>query len=350
VAVERARERVAEVLGCEGAEVVFTSGGTEADNLALRGVLTSDALREAGRTGLVTGAAEHEAILQAAGALDRAGHAVQILKPGPSGAVSPDRVREALSEGIGLVSLMAVNNETGTVTDLRAVAELAHEAGAFFHTDAVQAAGLLELNVDRLGVDLMSVSAHKCGGPKGVGALYVRSGTPLEAQVTGGAQERRRRGGTENVASIVGFAEALAQADREREDTHARLASLQRRLAERLRAAFGETVRFNTPLNGFAEHAADGSPHVLNVSFPPKGGRALDGEMLLLGLDVAGVCASSGSACSSGAVEPSHVLQAMGVPRETAQATVRFSFGHATTEADVDRAAEVLAQVVGRMG
>ena len=350
VAVERAREQIAGGLGCEGAELVFTSGGTEADNLALRGVLTSDAMREAGRTGLVTGAAEHEAILQAAAALERAGHLVQILRPGPGGAVLPEQIRAALSDGVGLVSLMAVNNETGAKTDLRAVADVVRASGAFLHADAVQAAGLLDLNVDALGVDLMSLSAHKCGGPKGVGALYVRSGTPLEAQVAGGAQERRRRGGTENVAAIVGFAEALRQAEREREGTAARLAALQRRLAERIQAAFETNVRFNTPLDGVAARAAPASPHVLSISFRPQNGRALDGEMLLLGLDMAGVCASSGSACSSGAVEPSHVLQAMDVPRETAQATVRFSLGHATTEADVDRAADVLAQVAGRMG
>ena len=350
VAVETARERIAAVLGCEGAEVVFTSGGTESDNLALRGVLTSDAMREAGRTGLVTSAAEHEAVLQAAKALARAGHEVDVLAPGPSGVVTAEQVRAALGDGVGLVSLMAANNETGAVTDLPAVAEAAREAGALLHTDAVQASGLLDLNVDALGVDLMSLSAHKCGGPKGIGALYVRSGTPLDAQVAGGSQERRRRGGTENVAAIVGFAKALAQAEAERASTHARLSALQRQLAERLLDAFGEHVRFNTPLDGVAAVAAPTSPHVLNVSFPPRGGRSLDGEMLLLGLDVAGVCASSGSACASGAVEPSHVLQAMDVPCETAQATVRFSFGHGTTDADVARAAEVLAQVVGRMG
>ena len=354
VAAESAREQIAAVLGCEGAEVVFTSGGTEADNLALRGVLTSDAMREAGRTGLITGAAEHEAILQASAALERSGHAVTVLAPGPSGAASAGQVREAVGKPMGastgLVSLLYANNETGALTDLAAVAEAARAAGAFFHTDAVQAAGLLDLDVDALGVDLMSLSAHKCGGPKGVGALYVRSGTPLEPQVVGGAQERRRRGGTENVAALVGFAEALAQADGAREATRARLAALQHRLAEQLRATFGSGIRFNTPLAGFAETPALTSPHVLNVSFLPRSGRALDGEMLLLSLDMAGVCASSGSACSSGAVEPSHVLRAMGVPRETASATVRFSLGHPTTEADVDRAAAALAGAVQRMG
>ena len=349
VAVETAREQIAAVLGCEGAEIVFTSGGTEADNLALRGVLTAAQMREAGRTGLVTGAAEHEAVLRAAEALARAGHQVDVLAPGAGGAVEPEAVRAAVSDAVGLVSLLYANNETGAITDVSGAAEAAHAAGALFHTDAVQAAGLLDVKVDALGVDLLSLSAHKCGGPKGVGLLYVRSGTPLEAQVAGGAQERRRRGGTENVAALVGFAEALAQAEAEREASHARLSALRERLAAQIRARFGDGVRFNTPLEGFSRQAAPASPHVLSVSFPPRNGRALDGEMLLLGLDMAGVFVSSGSACTSGAVEPSHVLRAMDVPRETAQATVRFSLGHTTTEADVDRAAEVLAQVAGRM-
>jgi cysteine desulfurase len=243
---------------------------------------------------------------------------------------------------------MLANNEVGTLTPIAEVAALAHAAGALAHTDAVQAAGLLALDVDALGVDLMSLSAHKVGGPKGAGALYVRAGTPFAAFVAGGSQERRRRGGTENVAAVVGFAEALALAEAEREAHAERLGALHVRLATRLRDAFGDAVRFNTPLAGFAERAAPVGPHVLSVSFRPDGG-ALDGQMLLVGLDLEGVHVSAGSACTSGAPEPSHVLQAMGVPRDAAGATVRFSLGRTTTEADVDEAADAVQRVVGRL-
>ncbi len=342
VAVEEARERVAGVLGCEPAEVLFTSGGTEADNAALRGVLTSPDRRG---PGLVTSAAEHEAVLEPARRLGWAGHPVAILPPQPHGAVTAEQVRDAITSETGLVSVMLVNNEVGTISPIAEVAAVCRDAGVPLHTDAVQAAGLLPLDVDALGVDLLTLSAHKVYGPKGVGAQFVRAGTPFEPLVVGGAQERRRRGGTENVAGVVGMAVALERAQQNAEAERARLAELQRRLVERLRERLGGGIRFNTPLGSEGPPAA---PHILNVSFPPEDGRPLDGEMLLLGLDVAGVYASSGSACTSGAIEPSHVLRAMGVPRETAQATVRLSMGRGTTADAVDAAAERLAEVVDR--
>ncbi len=346
-AVEAAREQVAEILGAEPGEIVFTSGGTEADNAALRGVLTSPDRRG---PGLVTSAVEHEAVLRTAEALRDAGHPVTVLPPQPSGAVTAEQVSEAITEETGLVSLMMVNNELGTLSPIREIAEVCRERGVPLHTDAVQAAGLYALDVNdpsagsgqALGVDLLSLSAHKVYGPKGAGVLWVRAGTPLAPFVVGGAQERRRRGGTENVAAVVGLAEALSRAAETAEAEHARLRGLRDRLAGSIRAAFGEAVRFNTPLG-------DSAPHLLSVSFPPAEGRALDGEMLLLGLDVAGVWVSGGSACTSGAVEPSHVLRALGIPRATASATLRFSLGRGTTEADLDFAAEQLAAVVGRM-
>jgi cysteine desulfurase len=345
-AVEDARERVADVLGAEPGEIVFTSGGTEADNAALRGVLTSPNRRG---PGLVTSAVEHEAVLQPAHALDAEGHPVTVLSPQPSGAVTADQVADAIADepngGTGLVSLMFVNNELGTLNPIRGIADVCRERGVPFHTDAVQAAGLYPLDVNDFGVDLLSLSAHKVYGPKGVGVLYVRAGTPFEPLVRGGSQERKRRGGTENVAAIVGLAEALEQAQASAEAERARSRALRDRLASAIREAFGDGVRFNTPLG---EDGVDTTPHILNVSFPPVSGRTVDGEMLLLGLDLAGVHASSGSACTSGAVEPSHVLRALGVPRETANATVRLSLGRGTTEADVDLAAEHLAAVVGR--
>lgn len=344
VAVEAARTRVADVLRCEPGEVVFTSGGTESDNAALRGVLTGDALRQTARAGLVTSAAEHEAVLRTADALRDEGHPVTVLPPDPSGAVHPDAVADALTAETGLVSVMWVNNEVGTVSAVAEIAQRAHASGALFHTDAVQAAGLLPLDVGPLGVDLMSLSGHKIGGPKGVGVLYIRSGTPFAPLVRGGAQERGRRGGTENVAAIVGFAEALALAAQEREASAVRLMRLRRRLAEAARQSFGDRVQIHTPLGD-----GEAAPHVLSLSFLPSRSGPVDGEMLLLGLDLEGVHASAGSACTSGALEPSHVLLAMGVPRETAGATVRFSLGRTTTEADVDAASDALRRVIGRV-
>ena len=347
-AVEEARERVATVLGAEPAEIVFTSGGTESNNTALRGVLAATDRRG---PGLVTSAAEHKAVLQPAHALELAGHPVTVLTPLSDGAVVPDQVTEAITETTGLVSVMHVNNEVGTLSPVSAIGDACRERGVPIHCDAVQSAGLYRLDVDDLRVDLMSLSAHKFYGPKGIGALYVRTGTPLNPLVLGGAQERQRRGGTENVASIVGLVAALelavTRADAERE----RLRKLQLRLAQCLRSCFDKTIRINTLL-AEGDGRAGSAPHVLSVSFPPvesqSGMCAVDGEMLLLGLDRAGVCASTGSACTSGAVEPSHVLRALGVERSTAAATVRFSFGRSTTEADVDYAAGQLTLLVER--
>ena len=348
VAVENARKAVAAVLGCEPAEVLFTSGGTEADNAALRGVLTSPDRRG---PGLVTSAVEHEAVLQPAHALERAGHPVTILTPQATGAVTAEQVAEAITPETGLVSIMAVNNELGTLSSVREIAAVCHDQGVAFHTDAVQAAGLYEIDVNDpsagsgqvSGVDLLSLSGHKVYGPKGVGVLFVRTGTPFSPLMLGGQQERKRRGGTENVAAIVGLAEAFERAQASVGNERARLQVLRERLADHIREHFGEAVRFNTPLD------ADTAPHVLNVSFPPLDGKPVDGEMLLLGLDLAGVHVSSGSACTSGAVEPSHVLRALGVPRDTANATVRFSLGRGTSESDIDFAAEQLAAVISRM-
>lgn len=341
VAVDRARERVASVIGAEPGEIVFTSGGTEADNAALRGPLAGAVRRLTGRPGLVTSAVEHEAVLQTAEALAADGLPVAVLPPDADGRLDPARLGAAVGEETGLVSAMLVNNEVGTVNPVREIAEAAHTAGALVHTDAVQAAGLLALDVDALGVDLLSLSSHKVGGPKGVGALFVRAGTPFAGVQTGGSQERKRRGGTENVAGIVGFAEALALADAERDETAARIAHLRDDLRARLVDAFGDRLVVNTP---------DGAaPHVLNVSFRPSASGPLDGEMLLTALDLEGVHASAGSACTSGALEPSHVLLALGRDRAVAGATVRFSFGRTTTEADVATAAEALRRVVARL-
>jgi cysteine desulfurase len=336
-AVEDARRRVARHLGAEPGEVLFTSGGTESINLALRGRVGHD-------QALVTGTAEHEATLKTAAALEADGRRVEYLPPDRDGAVSADAVAAALAAtpGVALVSLLHANNETGALTDLPAVADACRAHGVPFHTDAVQTAGLLDLDVHALGVDLLSASAHKLYGPRGAGLLYVRGGVALDAQITGGHQERGRRAGTENVAAIVGLAAALDLAAQERLALQTRLSALRARLLARLRAGLGDRFVVNTPL-------ASSAPHVLSVAFPPAP-EPLDGEMLILGLDLEGVCASAGSACTSGALEPSHVLVALGLPRETAAAAVRFSLGRTSTEADVDAAAEALARVVLRMG
>ena len=336
-AVEDARRRIARHLGAEPAELLFTSGGTESDNLALRGTLRPGHL-------LVTSLAEHEAVLKTADALEAGGVHVVRLRPEPAnGDVLPEAVGAALdgAPGPAVVSLLHANNETGALTNVAGVAEVARAHGALVHTDAVQTAGLFALDVHALGVDLLSASGHKLYGPKGIGLLYVRAGVALDPQVTGGSQERGRRAGTENVAAIVGLAAAFDRAAEGRADRLVRLGALRARLLGRLRDALGDRFVLNTPLDSSA-------PHVLNVAFPPAPD-PLDGEMLILGLDLEGVAASAGSACTSGALTPSHVLSALGLPRETAAAAVRFSLGDTTTEADVDAAADALARVAGRL-
>lgn len=338
VTVEACRERIAAHLGAVPSEIIFTSGGTESNNTALKGV------PRAGKNHVVTSAAEHEATLRPAESLRKLGRPVTILKPNRFGAIDLQELKDALTEGTGLVSLMHTNNETGAINPVTQIADLCRTKGIPFHSDAVQAAGLFELNVDALGVDLLSISGHKLYGPKGIGILYVRSGIFFTPLVEGGSQERRRRAGTENVAAIVGLAEAFDLAMREREERWNHVAKLRARLYETLRQALGDAFVCNTPLE-------DGlsSPHILNIAFPPVEGRPVDGEMLILNLDVEGVMVSAGSACTSGALEPSHVLLAAGLDRTTASASVRFSLGKDNTEQDVDEAVERLVRVYKRL-
>ncbi|MEM1093020.1 MAG: cysteine desulfurase family protein [Bacteroidota bacterium] len=337
-AVEDSREQIAALLGAEPSEIVFTSGGTESDNAALKGAV------DATGKGLLTSTVEHEAVLQTAHALQRQARTVRLLTPGASGALTAGQISDHLDGDIGLVSVMHINNETGAETDVRAVADLCQQHGVLLHTDAVQSAGLYALNVDDLGVDLLSASAHKFYGPKGIGFLYVRGGTTLPSFVHGGAQERKRRGGTENVAAIVGMAEALKQAYADHDAWLAALIQLRDRLHAGLADALGQAIQFNTP---FAEGAV--APHIVNLSFVADEAGGLDGEMLLLNMDMEGVAVSSGSACTSGAVEPSHVLLALGIDPATAAATIRFSIGRHTAEAHIDRAVDTLAKVHQRM-
>ncbi len=343
VALEEARERVAACLGAESSEIVFTSGGTEANNLALKGVLSA-AAENGSPAGLVTSAAEHEAVLRPAERLEEQGHPVTILTPEDHGAVTPAQVEEALDERTALVSLMHANNEIGVQTDISGIAEVCRAHDVLLHCDAVQTAGLQPIDVDDLGVDLLSMSGHKFYGPKGVGVLFVRNGVDLGPLVEGGAQERERRGGTENIPGVVGLAEALERAADEAEERAERLSQLQQRLVDGLDEAVPGPYILNTPVR-----EAPVAPHVVNVAFPPDGGEPLDGEMLILNLDMEGVLVSAGSACTSGALEPSHVLTALGLERETASAALRFSLGAGTTEEDIDYALEKLHVTLDRM-
>jgi cysteine desulfurase len=331
-AVDRARELVAGALGAAPAEVVFTSGATEADNFALIGA----ALANAGRgRHIITTQIEHHAVLEPCRFLEGRGFDVTYLPVDRAGRVDPDDVRRALREETILVSVMHANNEIGTLQPIAEIARMARERGALVHSDAAQSFGILPVDVRALGVDLLAVSAHKRYGPKGVGALYVRQGTPLVRLHHGGAQERNRRAGTENVPAIVGFGEAVRLALEVMAEEAARLAALRDQLAAGLARIPG------AHLNG---HPTERLPGIVSVSF-----EGADSETLLLALDRAGIAASSGSACTSGSLEPSHVLRAIGVPEAIARGTVRFSLGRSTTAADVAHILAVTAEIVPRL-
>jgi cysteine desulfurase len=331
-ALEDARACFAAVIGASPAEVVFTRGGTEADNLAVLGRPRADGPRT-----VAVSAIEHKAVLASAKALVADGWTARVLPVDGDGRVRLDALAEILrADRPGLVSVMWANNEVGALQPVEEIAALCADAGAAFHTDAVQALGKLSVRLDRVRVDLAAFSAHKLGGPRGTGALFVRRGTPVEPILFGGGQERGLRSGTEDVAGAVGFALAAELAEAERETAMARIAALR----DRLEAGLCERVaglRVNAA-------AAPRLPTISNVSAP-----GADAEMLLMALDLEGVAASSGSACSSGAVEPSHVLTAMGLSADVAGPSVRFSLGRDTTEADVDRALEVFPAVVERV-
>ena len=325
--VERARERVARAVGVRPKNVVFTSGATEADNHALR---VAARLRPGKR--IVTSLAEHAAVLSTAEHLAAQGTPVTFLRPDSDGSLPVEKVVSALDDDVGLVALMLVNNETGVVTDVPAIAEHARQVGAWTFTDAVQAFGTLPVDVTELGVDMLSLSAHKVHGPKGVGALVVRDGFDLEPLWTGGAQERGVRPGTENTAGIVGFGVAADLVRKRWEADGEQIAALRDRLEGALLALPG--THLNTS-------GAPRGPKHLNVRFDD-----MDGETLLMALDAAGVAASAGSACAAGSLEPSHVLLAMGMDRRAAKASVRFSLGRGLTEDDVDAAVERIGAAV----
>lgn len=338
-AVEESREHIAAMLGVAPGEIVFTSGGTESNNAALKGVL------HASGQALVTSPVEHEAILTPAHSLQKAGTTVQFLPPGRHGRLTVADVSDLDLPAGSLISLMHGNNETGGLSDVTAIGTHCEARGVLYHTDAVQTAGLYDLQMLVKHVDLMSVSAHKFYGPKGVGCLVITRNAEPATLIEGGAQERRRRGGTENVAGIVGMARALALAVEERKERVRHLRALKQRLVAALAATLDAAhYTLNT-----SESPDESVPHIVNVSFKPIDGKAVDGEMLILNLDLEGVMVSSGSACTSGAIEPSHVLLGLGLDRNQAAAAVRFSMGKDTTAEDIDYAVDKLGTIIKRM-
>ncbi len=332
-ALDEARATVARVLHAAPREIVFTGGGSEADVLAIVGAAKA---RAAAGKHVITTVIEHHAVLHAFDVLEADGWSVTRLPVNGDGVVEPAAVAAALRPDTTLVSIMLANNEIGTLQPLAEIAALTRAAGALLHTDAVATAGYLDLDPGALGVDLLSLSAHKFNGPKGVGVLYVRRGTPLEAQIVGGGQEHGLRSGTENLAGIAGLARALELAAAERAATLARVTALRDRLAAAIAAGVPGTLELGS--------AAPRAPHILSIGFP-----GLPSDALLMALDLEGVSASAGSACAAGSLEPSHVVAALGVPPEYATGVLRFSLGRSTTEADVDGAAAVVGRVVERM-
>jgi cysteine desulfurase len=333
-ALDESRSAVAALINGDPSEIVFTSGGTEADNFAIRGA--AEAIEPTGRRHLVASAIEHEAVLNTLKALARRGWRTTLVPVDQSGIVSPDRVREAVTEETALVSVMHANNEIGTIQPIAELAAIAHEHGAVMHTDAVQSVGKIPVDVRALGVDLLALSAHKFNGPKGAGVLWVKRGTRMQPLLTGGKHERNRRAGTENVAAIAGLGVAAQLALSKIGAEAARVADLRDRLeAGILRDVPGSVV------NGAR---AARVPNTTNISFD-----RVEAESLLIALDLEGVAVSTGSACSSGTLEPSHVLRAMGFPAHRTQNSLRFSLGMFSTEAEVDRVVAILPSIVEKL-
>lgn len=331
-AVERAREQVARAINAKANEIVFTSGGTEADNSAIIG--TAIGYQDQGKH-IVTTTIEHHAVLHTYEFLQEMGYEVTFVPPGADGIVRVEDIAAALRDDTTLVSVMAVNNETGAVQPIGEIGRLTRERGIVFHTDAVQAMGLLQLDVDALCIDLLSISGHKLHGPKGVGALYVRRGLYWKPTQHGGSQEYKRRAGTENLPGIVGLGLAVERAVEQREARYEHIAGLREAMLAVLRAGV-ENLQVNSP-----EGAV---PSILNVTFP-----GAPAERILMNLDMAGIMASSGSACTSGSLQPSHVLVAMGLEEECVRSAIRFSFSGQNTQEEVRAAAEKVVEIVARL-
>ena len=333
-AIDDARSAIAALLNGDPSEIVFTSGGTESDNFAIRGA--AEALEATGRRHLIATAIEHEAVLNTFKALARRGWKTTLVPVDHSGIVAPERVREAISRETALVSVMHANNEIGTIQPIAAIAAIAHEHGALMHTDAVQSTAKIPVDVRALGVDLLSLSAHKFNGPKGAGVLWIKRGTRMLPILTGGKHERNRRAGTENVPAIVGLGVAARLAAQKLAPEAARLAALRDRLEEGIVASVPGTA-INGDLRGRV-------PNTTNISFD-----RVEAESLLIALDLEGIAVSTGSACSSGTLEPSHVLRAMGFSAHRTQNSLRFSLGQFSTDAEVQQVLNVLPRLVEKL-
>lgn len=332
-AVESARQKVAALIGCQPGSVVFTGGGTESDNQAIKGVYFAN--RGKG-SHVITTVIEHHAVQHAAGFLKNMGCDITVLPVDGQGLVDPDAVRKSLTPRTLLVSVMHANNEVGTVQPITEISKITREAGVYLHTDAVQTLGHLPVDVDALGVDLLSASAHKLYGPKGVGMLYIRPGTRIEPLLHGGEQEEGRRAGTENVPGIAGFGRAAEVAARDMAGEAANLAGFRDKLIDGVLAQVSDAF-----LNG---HPQRRLPNNVNFSFD-----FIEGESILMYLDSEGICASTGSACSSASSEPSHVLTSLGIPVERARGSVRLTMGKWTDRQDVDKVLEALPRIVGKL-
>jgi cysteine desulfurase len=332
--LDDARSAVAAVIGGDPSEVVFTSGGTEADNFAIRGV--AEALESTGKRHLIATAIEHEAVLNTFKALARRGWTTTLLPVGPSGVVSPAALEQALTDKTALVSVMHANNEIGTIQPIAELATIAHARGALFHTDAVQSVAKIPVDVRALGIDLLSLSAHKFNGPKGAGALWIKRGTRVTAILTGGKHERNRRAGTENVPAVAGLGVAATLASKKMASEGARVAALRDRLEDEVLARIAGTA-----VNGDRRQRV---PNTTNISFD-----GIEAESLLIALDLEGIAVSTGSACSSGTLEPSHVLRAMGLPTHRTQNSIRMSLGAGNTDAEVDYLVAKLPKVVEKL-
>lgn len=330
--VDDARARIARVLKCNPNELYFTASGTEADNWAIKGAAMR--MKKKGRTHIVTSKIEHHAVLNTCEALEKQGFTVSYIGVDENGVVDLDELRRTVTEKTALVAIMFANNEIGTIEPVEEIAEIAHEKGALFFTDAVQAVGAVDIDLSKLKVDMLSMSGHKIHAPKGIGLLYIRKGVIIDNLIDGGGQERRKRGGTENVPYIVGLAKALEMA-------YERLPELDKVRAKRDRLISELTKIPYSKLNG---HPTDRLPGNANIGF-----EFIEGESILMWLDMAGVCASTGSACSSASLDPSHVLLAIGVPHEKAHGSIRLSITHETTDEDIDYILEVLPPIIERL-
>ena len=331
VAIMRAREEIAQCLNCDPKEIIFTSGGSESDNMAIRGIA-----RKRGKGHIITSKIEHHAVLHTVQALEKEGFEATYLDVDSDGIISLDQLKSAIREDTILITIMYANNEIGTIQPIKEIGAIAREHKIPFHTDAVQAAGHIKIDVQDENIDMLSLSAHKFGGPKGTGVLYVRRGVNPRNLIFGGGQERGKRAGTENIAGIVGTAHALSLALSNIDETTARVTAMRDRLIDGILS----TVPY-TRLNGSREHRLPGN---VNVSV-----EYIEGESLILLLDLNGICASSGSACTTGSLDPSHVLLALGLTHEVAHGSLRLTINEETTDADIDYILEVLPEVAKRL-